>query len=209
MFCGTTVDLMAKMMTAGRRLVAFWRIHSILEGSGWSSRPGCHWHWAAFWSAVLAACPGSARPSQLSTARWQPVSPEQRLVCQKGCILSRQSMGYSGPLHPVLLQHQHQTQLELISTTSWLKPRSKPHLLGKAEAMIVSINTPVQRGWPLLLQQRVLFYGSQHVCSASCQRSCTMISIHPESTLSATLAWKHWMTFLLVSHSKVNNQLIG
>lgn len=93
MFCGTTVDLMAKMMTAGRRLAAFWRTHSILEGSGQSSEPSCHWHWAAFWSPVLAVCLGSARPSQLSTARWQPASSEQQLICQKGWVLHRQSMG--------------------------------------------------------------------------------------------------------------------
>jgi len=77
MFCGTTVDLMAKMMTAGRRLVSFWRTHSILEGPGWS-------HWGRVPLAlgsplapVLAVRRGSAWPSSpaeslLSAAAYLP-----------------------------------------------------------------------------------------------------------------------------------------
>lgn len=159
MFCGTTVDLMAKMMTAGRRLVSFWRTHSILEGSGQSH-----------FSRVPLA-PGSLlAPGPRSAPGVSPAGPAEhgQLIASLlwGAAYLPKKLGSwagsrwacSDPLHP----HSAPAPAPELTGTSLdielPKPRSEPLPLGKTDVKrtMVSITAPEQRGWPLFLQQRAL-----------------------------------------------------
>lgn len=152
MFCGTTVDLMAKMMTAGRRLVSFWRTHSILEGSGRS-------HLARVLLApgsLLAPSPPSA-PGVSLASQAEHGQLTAYLLKESGFVVGRW-WACSCPLCPHSAPASAHDLARTTPDTALPKPRSELRPLGKKEAisMMVSIITPEQKGWPLFLEQRML-----------------------------------------------------
>lgn len=152
MFCGTTVDLMAKMMTAGRRLVSFWRTHSILEGSGQG-------HLArvplALGSLLVPSPPSAPGVSPASQAEHGQLTAY--LQKEPGFVVGRW-WAFSCRLCPHSAPASAHNLARTTPDTSLPKPRSEPCPLGKTEAvsMMVSIITPEQKGWPLFLEQRML-----------------------------------------------------